>query len=67
MFLHYDFELSVYNKENDLVFFKKFRDKKIGRKHCIQGGRYKKYIPQAMEDFIENIFNNDEIKEILNN
>lgn len=68
MFLHYDFELSIYNKENDLMFFKKYQDKeKLGGTVAFGAGRYKKYIPKAMEDFIENIFNDDEIKDVLNN
>lgn len=66
--LHYDFEVFIYGKENQILAYKKFHDKrKLGGTVAWGPGGYKKYMPAAVTKLFEDIFNDEEIINALNN
>ncbi len=66
--LHYNFEVFVYGKENKILAYKKFHDKrKLGGTVAWGPGPYKNYMPQAMTKLFEDTFNDEEIIKALNN
>ena len=65
--LHYDFEVSVFDKDNQLISYKKFHDKrKLGGTVAFGAGPYKKYMPEAIVKLFEDVFNDPEILNKLN-
>ncbi|HUH25149.1 MAG TPA: hypothetical protein VLY87_00850 [Flavobacterium sp.] len=66
--LHYDFDISVFDKNNELIAYKKFQDKrKLGGTVAFGAGPYKRYMPEAVTKLFEDIFNDPEILNALNN
>lgn len=67
-FLHYKFELFIFDSDTKLVYYKKYNDKeKLGGNVAFGAGGYKRYMPEKVMSFFENLFIDPEILTILNN
>lgn len=66
-YLHYNFDISVFDKDNNLIMYKKYYDKeKLGGNVAFGAGGFKKYMPEKVMEFFEGIFNDQEILNALN-